>query len=184
MAGTAHSGGRGNRKTRQEHELLGTFRSDRHAEHVSPTPTAGSPEMPDGLNEAEQAEWHRLIWAFEDMGMLHRVDVLAIQQYCHLYVETESVAKQQAETAASLQILEDNLAGIDKSDLVQVFGQIVILRKLISKCTDQLRSGRMALRQWLVEFGLTPSSRGRVKLPAVADQVDEFAEFQRKRGVA
>lgn len=137
--------------------------------------------MPEGLSDGEQAEWHRLIWAFEDMGMLHRVDVLAIQQYCHLYAETEAVARQQSETQASLRILEENLPGIEAADLVQVFGQIVILRKLIAKCTDQLRQGRMALRQWLVEFGLTPASRGKVKLPADSEPMDEFAAFQRAR---
>jgi hypothetical protein len=112
------------------------------------------------------------------------VDDAAIYQYCRLYGETERVADRQLEMQASVGILEENLSGIEGADLVQVFGQIVILRKLIAKCTDQLRQGRMALRQYLVEFGLTPASRGRVKLPPAREAVDEFTAYQQNRGAA
>ncbi len=163
------------------HDREGTYRKDRHGDAKTPLPTGGRPEMPDGLDEVEQKEWARLIWAFEDMGMLHRVDVHAIQQYCHLYAETESVALERAETRAGVRILEENIRGMEGADLVQVFTEIVALRKLISKCTDQLRQGRMAMRQYLVEFGLTPASRGRIKLPVESEPQDEFAAFQLSR---
>jgi hypothetical protein len=39
----------------------------------------------------------------------------------------------------------------------------------------------MAIRQYLVEFGLTPASRGRIKLPPKPEESDEFASFQLKR---
>lgn len=182
MPGTASSGGYGNRrKSLKQHELDGTLRKDRHADLKNPIPTGGRPEMPEGLEPLAEKEWHRLIWAFEDMGMLHRVDAFSLENYAKLYAETEAVAVQQAEAAASVQILEQNLPGIEASDLVQVYGQIVILRKLISKCTDQLRQGRMAMRQYLVEFGLTPASRGRIKLPVESEPVDEFTAFQQAR---
>lgn len=197
MPGTTNSGGRGTAaKSRRQHELDGTFRKDRHADLKNPEPTAGRPEPPDELDEAARGEWDRMIWAFEDMGMLHKVDQFALYQYCRLYAETEAVSVQQAEARAGLRILEENLDSrpetpeerLSAADKVQLFAQIVTLHKTISKCTDQLRSGRMAIRQYLVEFGLTPASRGRIKLPKQAEKVDAFTAYQQqartKRGAA
>ena len=41
----------------------------------------------------------------------------------------------------------------------------------------QLRQGSRALRQYLIEFGLTPSARTRVTVPPARDLDDAFAEF-------
>ncbi len=185
MPGTAASGGRStNSKSRRQHELDGTFRKDRHADLKNPEPTPGRPEPPVELDNVAQGEWDRMMWAFEDMGMLHKVDLFAVHQYARLYSETEQVAGQQETMRASLQVLEENIPDVKEmttQDRLAFFTNIVALQKLVSKCTDQLRSGRMAIRQYLVEFGLTPASRGRIKLPAKAEEKDEFSAFQMKR---
>jgi len=169
------------RKSRAAHERAGTFRKDRHADLKNPEPSAGRPDPPGEFGPIARAEWDRLLWAFDDMGMLVKVDGFALYQHCQLFAETEAVAGQQAEARAGLRILEENLGDIEAEDKVQLFAQIVTLHKLVSKCTDQLRQGRMALRQYLVEFGLTPASRGRVKLPPKPEQVDEFTAYQKQR---
>lgn len=185
MPGTAASGGYGNRaKSRRQHELDGTFRKDRHADLKNPEPTAGRPEAPAELDKTAQDEWDRMMWAFEDMGMLHKVDVVAVEQYCKLYAETEAVAEQQVTMRGSLRVLEENVPDVKEMtppDRLAFFANIVALEKLVSKCTDQLRAGRMAIRQYLVEFGLTPASRGRIKLPPKAEEKDEFESFQLQR---
>lgn len=178
-----------NAKTRQELARSGNLRKDRHGELKSPEPTTGRPDPPSELAKVAQEEWDRMVWAFEDMGMLHKVDRFALYQYCQLYAETEAVSLQQDEAKAGLEILEENLTGgrsgpdeerLTVSDRVQLFAQIVTMHKLISKCTDQLRSGRMAIRQYLVEFGLTPASRGRIKLPSKGEAVVDAFEQHRK----
>lgn len=125
-----------------------------------------------------------MVSRLEQSQSLTVVDDGAMYQYCRLFAETERIAEQQDGARVSLEVLEENLLTLEGTELVQVFGQIVLLRKLMAKCTDQIRQGRMALRQYLVEFGLTPASRGRVKLPAMQEQVDEFTAYQHKRGVA
>jgi P27 family predicted phage terminase small subunit len=133
------------------------------------------------LDKLGQETWDRMLWAFEDMGMLHKVDAEALYAYCTLWSETEQVATQQAEARGGLQVLEDNLCDVQAEDKVALFTQIVALHKIVSKCTDQLRAGRMAIRQYLVEFGLTPASRGRIKLPTMKEETDEFSEMQLRR---
>lgn len=180
MPGTAHSGGN-RQKTRQQHELAGTFRKDRHGDLRTPEPPSGQPEMPADLSEVAQAEWQRMVARLEASQSMWQVDGAVLEQHCKLYAETEEISEQKAEARAGLKILEENIRDVKGDDLVQLFSQIVTLQKLVSKCTDQLRQGRMALRQYLVEFGLTPASRGRVKLPAGEEKVDEFAAFQRAK---
>lgn len=188
MPGTATSGGRGTRsKSRAQHERDGTFRKERHADLKNPEPTTGRPEPPAELDNIAQAEWDRIMWAFEDMGMLHKVDALSVYQHCNLYEEVEDVKQQQREAKASLRVLEENLGDVhalEAADRIALFTNIVALHKTIAKCTDQLRQGRMAIRQYLVEFGLTPASRSRIKLPVKTDQADEFTAYQKKRGAA
>jgi phage terminase small subunit len=171
------------RKSRQHHELAGSLRKDRHGDLRNPEPTLGRPEAPAALDKLAQETWDRLMWAFEDMGMLMKVDAEAVYAYAQLWSETEHIGEQQGEARASLRILEENLGDIEAEDKVQLFSQIVTLQKLISKCTDQLRQGRMAIRQYLVEFGLTPASRGRIKLPAKAEAADDFEQHQKLRRV-
>lgn len=168
-------------KTRADHVRAGTLNPTRHADLKNPVPTAGRPRPPCKLDALERGAWNRMLWAFNDLGILNRVNSFAIYEYCQLYAETQRVKEQQRTMEASVEILEANIRGVEKADLVQLFGEIVTLRKLIAKCTDQLRQGHLGIRQYLVEFGLTPASLGRIKLPSQPDQVDEFTAYQRGR---
>lgn len=182
MPGTAASGGRStNSKSRAQHERDGTFRKERHADLRNPEAPTGRPAMPTGLSEAEQGEWDSLMGELEKQGSLVMTDAKVAYQYTKLFCETEDVAEQKAIAAASLRVLEDNLSDVETSDKAALFAHIVKLHATISKCTDQLRSGRMAIRQYLVEMGLTPASRGRIKLPAQKEEKDEFTERQKAR---
>lgn len=112
------------------------------------------------------------------VGTLSAVDDAALYQYCRLFAETEALAVSQIETAASIDIVEENLHGLKGADIVAAFQEITKLRQLEARYTSQIRQGRMAVRQFLVEFGMTPSARTRVKVPEKkdADPFDEFDE--------
>lgn len=171
-------------KSRRQHEIDGTLRKDRHSDLRTPEPPAGRPDMPTELDNIAQAEWDRMMVRLELSESLSKVDDAAIYQYCRLYSDVERIADDQVAARGGVKILEENIREVEKSELVQLFQEIVTLRKLVSKCTDQLRAGRMAIKQYLVEFGLTPASRGRIKLPPkTQEDVDEFTKFQR-RGAA
>jgi Phage terminase, small subunit len=179
-----HNAGSNAVKSRRQHELDGTFRKDRHADLKNPEPTPGRPEPPAELDKVGQDAWDWMMWAFEDMGMLTKVDAAAVYAYCCVWSKTLAVEQQQAEMREAVRVLRENVPDIRKDDpagLIQLFQEIVGLEKLISKCTDQSRAGWMAIRQYLVEFGLTPASRGRIKLPPKEEEKDEFAAFQLAR---
>jgi P27 family predicted phage terminase small subunit len=168
MSGTANSGGR-NAKSAQMHVLTGTFRQDRHGDAIAPEPPKGRPEPPVELSEVARAEWDRMVIRLEQSGTLSRVDDAAVYQYARLFAETEQLAVSRDDTSGSIRIMEDNLAGIEGGDLVPVFQEITKLRQLEKGYATSIRQGRMAIRQYLVEFGMTPAARSRVKVPKSDD---------------
>ena len=178
MAGIAgqRSGGH-NAKTIQQHKLEGTHQKVRHAGIASPETPKGKPVWPKALVGDAKAEWSRMIKRLTLTGSLSSVEDMAIFQYCCLFAETEAIAVIQSETAGSIRALEDNLSGLEGAELVQCFQEITKLRQLESRYAVQIRQGRMAIRAYLVEFGLTPASRGRVKLPEPGQSKDPFGEF-------
>lgn len=175
MPGTANSGGR-NRKSAQAHKLQGTFQKVRHAGVTTPTAPKGRPLPPKDLAGDAKAEWGRMVGRLETMGTLSSVDDAALYQYARLFAETEAIAVTQLETAATIDLLEENLHGEDRENLVLVVQEISKLKHLESRYTTQIRQGRMAIRQFLVELGMTPSARSRVKIPE-PPPADPFAEF-------
>ena len=157
------SGGR-NARTTDELKRSGTFRPDRHAGIENPEPPVGEPVPPKVLTGDALAEWERTVERLRASKTLSPVDASAIYQYVCLFAETEQLAVTQSETAASIERLEDNLSGLEGADLVACFQEITKLRQLESRYTSQIQGGRMKIRAYLVEFGLTPAARSRVKV--------------------
>lgn len=179
MAGSANSGGR-NAKAPNLHVLQGTFRGDRHGGHSVPEPPKGRPEPPKPMAGEAKAEWERMVERLEKNRTLSIVDDAALYQYCCLFAETEEIKrdaarlrKDLAETRAMSKDVRKAISaaddGMDKlaaiEQLAALRGTMVNIQKLIAKETQQLRQGHMAIRQYLIEFGMTPSARTRVKLP-------------------
>jgi hypothetical protein len=73
------------------------------------------------------------------------------------------------------------IAKLEGAELVAAITEIIKLRHLLMKQTTQTRQQRMALRQYLVEFGLTPSSRGRVKITNKKPADPKSGESNKKR---
>lgn len=163
MAGNQNSGGH-NRKATHLHVLDGTFRKDRHGETETPDPPLGIPQPPKKLTGEAKSEWDRMIARLTTSKAISIVDDGALYQYCRLFAETEAVAQDYTDTRDLSNTLKKAVTKLDGAELVAAIGEIVKLRQLLAKQTTQARQQRMAIRQYLVEFGLTPSSRGRVKI--------------------
>jgi len=194
MPGTSSSGGR-NRRSRAEHDLAGTGRKDRGTSSTPgavpeqlPDPPKGRPKRPSGLRGLALAEWVRMIDRLELNKTLSTVDDAALYQYCCLFGETEGITDKRRSTAAlvktlltAVQRLVAVAADADPQaalvDVTAAITEIAQLEQQDVKRTTQLRQGHMAIRQYLVEFGMTPAARGRVKVPDAQPADDPFAEF-------
>jgi phage terminase small subunit len=162
----------------------GSYTKTRHGGQRSPLPraTPGHPVKPDRLDPVASAAWDDAVAALDDMDITRTVDGAALTQYARLYGETEGIAAQQRDVIATANTLRASLDGLTGPDYTFTVSQITALVTLAAKHTDQLRNGRNAIRLFLVEFGLTPASRSRIRLPedAPAD-ADQFAALQGKR---
>jgi len=142
----------------------------------NPEPTEGTPQPPEPLTGKVAEEWDRMLVRLKDCKTLATVDAAALYQYCCLFAETEQLSTRQSEVAVSVDRLEENLSDLEGTELVAAFQEIGKMRALEFKYGTAIRQGRMAQRTYLVEFGLTPASRGRVRLPEKPAE-DPFGEF-------
>jgi P27 family predicted phage terminase small subunit len=175
MSGTKNSGRRS--KSTQAHVLQGTFRKDRHGDGETPEPPIGRPKPPKQLNAEARAEWDRMVERLDTTRTLSIVDDGALYQYAKLFAETEATEADQKENRRLAGLLKRKMtARLDGARLIEAIKAVVGLRQMINKGTRDLRQQRMALRQYLVEFGMTPSARSRVKLPGKRQPVDPVKE--------
>lgn len=179
MAGNRNSGGH-NAKATHLHVLQGTFRKDRHATQQTPEVPSGQPQPPRPLSGQAKAEWDRMTARLEQACTLSLVDDAALYQYVQLFAENEAGAADVASNRRLIARLKKAaLAKLEGPELVRAIETLVDLQRLVNRASRDLRQGHMAIRQYLVEFGMTPASRTRVKVspaakPATTDKHKRF----------
>lgn len=163
-------------------QRAGTARADRHRNRQNPKAPDGRPRIPASLSPVARRAWLELVDVCDQLKIASTIDGLAVYQYAMLYEETEATAEARADLLRTIAELETvrlpTLTGPERSAAFQL---LATLRKLERKCIDQLRQGRTALRQFLLEFGLTPASRNRIHVPTTEPEADPFATFQAQR---
>jgi|SRR3990167_1904506 len=181
MAGNRNSGRRP--KSIAQHQRDGTYRPVRHEGVVQPESPKGAPERPAHLSEAGRAEWDRMVAELQACKMLFTVDRAMLYQYVQLYAWVETRAKALAEVEADIARLRKAMKGLDPEAGLSALTVLADLRKAQVRLGAQVASGIKAVRPYLVEFGFSPGSRSRVRLPPEtrADE-DDFTTFQQQRG--
>lgn len=123
-----------------------------------PMAPAEVPECPDYLDDEAKAEWFRMSAVLRDMGLLTQADRAALAAYCVLYSRWVAAERQV-----------QRLGTIVKSPLKNF-----PMKSPYLTVADQALE---EMRKFMVEFGLTPSSRGRIRLPEDSPAGDEFDRF-------
>jgi P27 family predicted phage terminase small subunit len=124
-----------------------------------PTPMPGGPECPDWLDDEAKAEWQRICAELQGMGILSTADRAALAMYCTAWSRWKMAEEQ-----------------------VRKFGPIVKspekgfpMKSPYLTIADQAME---TMRKLMVEFGLTPSSRSRIRRPDdnAVDELNQFLE--------
>jgi P27 family predicted phage terminase small subunit len=123
-----------------------------------PESAPGTPVRPDWLDAEAQAEWDRVTGELTDMGLLTLADRAALAAYCTAWsrwVEAEAMVKKFG------MIVKSPERGFPmKSPYLSIADQAL-----------------ETMRKLMIEFGLTPSSRSRIRVPPGGDEVDELDRF-------
>ena len=123
-----------------------------------PVTPQGLPEMPAWLDGEALAEWGRITVDLAEMGLLSKADRPALAAYCTAWsrwVDAEAQVKKYGTVVKS-----PDKGFPMKSPYLSIADQAL-----------------ETMRKLMVEFGLTPSSRSRIKVPAGGDEADELDRF-------
>lgn len=151
---------RGRRPKPTELKKLAGNPGKRPLNRREPQLRAGLPRCPSHLSAEAKREWRRVTKELFDAGLLTSVDRAAIAAYCQAW--SNWVEAVQALDG------EDKVCVTDKG-YSHANAWVSIANKALAE-----------MRTWMVEFGMTPSSRSRIKMPEV-ETVDPFEEFVRQK---
>lgn len=139
------------RKPTNLHILQGTYQPVRHAERIGEVDPQSVARMPSHLSPIAKREWQRIAPELRELGLLTGLDVAALSAYCECFA-TVRVATQILETEGLM---------------------------IEGKPHPVVRVRHEALgymRQYLREFGLSPSARAGLKRPAEKRAKEETDE--------
>lgn len=136
---------------------LRLLRGDMPQNSDEPCPEVAIPTCPQHLDEAARTEWERISAELAALGVLTRIDRAALAGYCQAWSRWERAER-----------------------LVHDMGEVVKSPNGFPVANPYLAIANKALKQikeFAVEFGLTPSSRTRVKAkpPALPQLTKEQA---------
>jgi P27 family predicted phage terminase small subunit len=116
----------------------------------------GVPACPSHLDQRARIEWNSLAPELERLGLLSSIDRAALAAYCEAY----------SEWAQACSILKDMGA---KKWVKKFRGQ-----EIPSPWLSVRNKAADRMRRFLVEFGLTPSSRSRIPAKPPSNPADEM----------
>src|SRR5512143_3246430 len=122
--------------------------------HAEPRPKGVMPEPPDHLSDEEKAKWKLIVQELHSLGLLTKIDVDALARYCTIFVRWIKAEKMVRE----------------KGEIIKTAAGNIIQNPYLSIANRALDQ----LSKLGAEFGMTPSSRSRVK----ADLADPDQELE------
>jgi P27 family predicted phage terminase small subunit len=143
------------------HDLEGT--RNRHRNKGQEPIFGGVPTCPKHLSKAAKAEWKRVSTELGSTGLLTSVDRAALAAYCSAWarwVEAEEKIKEFGMVAKSPKSgypIQNPYVSISNTSLDQ-------------------------MRKFAAEFGMTPSSRTKIRIESPATAADPFEEFMKGLG--
>lgn len=124
-----------------------------------PQPAPGAPTCPRWLLPEARKEWKRIAPELERIGLLTRIDRAALATYCQAY----------AHLLQCEEVLKDNLT----HEYTNNKGKTNRTAKVEARLAKEYMQ---VIKAFCAEFGLTPSSRGKMQVPGI-DTEDEFERF-------
>jgi P27 family predicted phage terminase small subunit len=123
-----------------------------------PVPTQGVPPRPEWLDEEARTEWERIVPELAAMGLMARADRAALAAYCTAWSRWVAAEAQVRKYGTIVKSPEKGFPM--KSPYLCVADQAL-----------------ETMRKLMVEFGLTPSSRSRIRVADGAPADDELDRF-------
>ena len=128
------------------------------------------PSRPEWLSVEAKHEWGRVVPELERLGLLTIVDRAALAAYCTAWAHLVA-----AERAMQRSYMVRLPTGVKETAGGLTLTGVEVLNAIGSQWS-WYKTAMQQVRTFCTEFGLTPSSRGRMSLPEPKSE-DEFEEF-------
>ena len=128
-----------------------------------PTPMSGGIDQPEWLDDEAKAEWDRIVPQLQAMGLLAGIDRSALASYCTVWSRWVSAEAHVRKYGSIVKSPEKGFPM--KSPYLSIADQALEM-----------------MRKLMVEFGLTPSSRSRIRVPGDPEGADELDRFLEEAG--
>jgi P27 family predicted phage terminase small subunit len=133
-------------------KILRGVRDDR-INHQEPIPPPGPPEPPEHLDAIARGEWQRMADVLGRMGLLSRAEGPALTLYCEAYSKW---LRARAEIVKRGMVVE--------RDIINSNGHKTGTRIFANPAMQIEMMSMRLMKDLLVEFGMTPSSRSRIRV--------------------
>jgi P27 family predicted phage terminase small subunit len=145
----------------EEHRLRGSRPTRAKPEEPSQVLT-GRPKRPSYLSPEARKEWNRIVPMLAERGTLSRADSAVLEIYC----ETKSrwVAAQREIQEQGLMVTTTTL---DRNGAAVTSRKINSVVRVAAECERSLRT-------FLIQFGMTPQSREKVKPTKKSEEEEEL----------
>lgn len=151
--------GRGRRPTPDALKELAGNPGHRPLNDQAPQPEREAPEKPKGMTKAASREWDRMVPKLLQLGVLSSIDGKSLATYCEAFGLAEDAYRDMKKYG--LMIDEPVL---DKFNQPVIFkGEMLFKHKDNPAVSVWVKTKGVMLRH-LVEFGLTPASRSKLKI--------------------
>ena len=138
---------------------------------AEPQPTPGAPSVPAWLSREAKAEWRRLVGELGRLGLLTLVDRQALATCCQAWAELEDATR-----------LLNKEGRETREPVLDKFGNHVGNKIRAHPAVRRQRDAMARVKQFLVEFGLSPSARARLRAPVTDAEADALKVFLEGQG--
>ena len=115
------------------------------------------PNAPKTLDAVGKKEWRRVGRELHKLGVLTELDLTAFEAYCATYSTWQEATERIQKTGV----------------LIKAPSGYPIVSPYVSIANKAM----IEMRKWLVEFGMTPSSRARVVVPNEKKESDPLEQY-------
>lgn len=151
---------------------------------AEPTPAAKDPAKPASLSPIAAKEWDDIVPILREMKVLTEADGKALAAYCHNFARwvqaEEEMSGVDAEGKGTHRIIIEE--PIVKRETTFHHGKAVVTEEIVGykikkhPANSISEKAQQLMKSFLVEFGLTPASRAKLRIekPAEADPFEAY----------
>lgn len=130
--------------------------------HEEPKVDIGCPEMPKGLRKTAQREWKRITRDLLTLGVLSVIDGKALAMYCDAYADWEQAQRK---------CVSDGMWYSEP--VINSEGMVVGQKHKQAPWFNVKCTAMKMMKAYLIEFGLTPASRTKLKIEKKSEAQDD-----------